>query len=131
MARPKIFNDRVAIVSNVSLEFKLHLDRLAKQISEDSGKVITVGELIRVACDRMEILTKPVYTKKIDNLIPIISNVSKEYKESLEQLAIESSKATGKRITLSKLIRIYLEKTFPLINYDYLYNNKPKEEKNE
>lgn len=52
MVRPKKLINRIPVITNVSMVYKLHLDEVAKKISEESGKVITVSELIRVALER-------------------------------------------------------------------------------
>jgi len=52
MARPKKLVNRIPVITNVSMVYKLHLDEVAKKISEESGKVITVSELIRIALER-------------------------------------------------------------------------------
>ena len=43
----------MAVVTNISEEFKLHLDEVARRISKESGKVITVSELMRIALERV------------------------------------------------------------------------------
>lgn len=53
MARPKKLINRIPMITNVSMDFKLHLDEIARKVSKESGKVITVSELMRIALERV------------------------------------------------------------------------------
>lgn len=69
-------------------------------------------------------MAKPI---KLKNRTPLVTNVSRVYRDHITELAKRITKESGKVITVSEMMRIAIEKMFPLINYEYLY---PKKEEN-
>ncbi len=49
MGRKKILIDRISLVTNVSMNFKIHLEEVRKKISKERGKIVTLSEMIREA----------------------------------------------------------------------------------
>lgn len=49
--RPKTMIDRVTVLGSVPKVYHKHLQKLAKQMSEETGRVVTMSQLIRIALE--------------------------------------------------------------------------------
>lgn len=51
--RPKIMIDRVTVLGSVPKVYHKHLQRVAKELSEKTGRIISMSQLIRIALEAM------------------------------------------------------------------------------